>query len=88
MAFRPWFASWSLDRHEGYDGDLTLVLSSRDSAASLVFSRSSAGFHAAIMEADAYRALGCYASLDALIAAACEILPGTMSGPLCAKPKE
>ncbi len=83
-AFRPWAGSWSLDRHEGYDGDLTLILSSRDGAASLVFSRSSAGFHAAIMEGDAYRTLGCFASLAALITAACETLPGSTNGPLCA----
>jgi hypothetical protein len=74
-AFSPWLATWSLDRHEGYDGDLTLILSSACGAVSLVFSRSAAGFHAAIMEADAYRALGCFPSLDKLVAATCEFLP-------------
>ncbi len=63
-------AGWSLTQHESYDGDLSVILMPQyDTDAALVVSRSAAGFHLATNQGDDYQALGCFASLDALMAA-------------------
>ncbi len=59
---------WVLDRHEGYDGDLTLLLSSPDApAAHFVISRKASLFHLAATTGDEYRQIGDFAQLSELV---------------------
>jgi hypothetical protein len=72
----PLQSTWSLVRHEGYDGNLTvLIASDGDVEPSLVFSRSAAGFHLGVLHADNYQEVGCYSTIEALVAAARGRLP-------------
>ena len=60
---------WSLERHEGCDGDLTLMLMPRQAdRANLVVSREADGFHLTANQDDDYRDLGCFGALDDLLA--------------------
>jgi hypothetical protein len=62
--------TWTLDRHEGYDGDLTVLLTPADAASPiLVVSHAADGFHLSGNRDDACERLGCFGSLDSLLAA-------------------
>ena len=63
-------ASWSLDEQEGYDGDLTLILTPADpnSDLSLALWRSPAGFHLATMRDDEQVGNNVLASIENLLA--------------------
>ena len=61
--------SWSLERHESYDGDLTLMLMPQQAdRANLVVSREADGFHLIANHDDDCRELGCFGALDELVA--------------------
>ena len=58
---------WSMETHEGYDGDLTLLLLSPcDSAAILVVSRTSGGFHLHANQSDEIQKIGTFVSIESL----------------------
>ena len=60
--------TWSLERHEGCDGDLTLMLMPHQAdRANLVVSREADGFHLTANHGDDYRELGCFSALDELV---------------------
>jgi hypothetical protein len=60
--------AWSLDRHEGCDGDLTVIVSAQDpNSAIFVISRTKEGFHLGLNEQDEYEKLGSFSSLDELV---------------------
>ena len=64
---------WKLERHEGYDGDLTVLITSAEPQAgegcpSLVVHRTQAGFHLAVSRDDDYAKLGCFTSMEELVA--------------------
>jgi len=68
--------SWTLDRHEGYDGDLIVLLTQAHGGdADLVISRSAAGFQLGATSGDAYRRIGVFSSLAGLL----KCLPGSQS---------
>jgi len=55
---------WSIHDHEGYDGDLTLLLLPPDDAAAiLVVSRTSGGFHLHANRSDEILKIGTFASI-------------------------
>ncbi len=61
--------TWSLERHESYDGDLTLMLMPQQAdRANLVVSREADGFHLITNQDDDYRKLGCFGTMDELLA--------------------
>ena len=61
--------TWSLERHEGCDGDFTLMLMPQQAdRANLVVSRDEDGFHLTANQDDDYRELGCFSALDELVA--------------------
>ena len=61
--------SWSLECHESYDGDLTLMLMPQQQGrANLVVNRGSDGFHLIANQDDDYCELGCFGALDDLLA--------------------
>ena len=61
--------TWSLERHEGCDGDLTLMLMPQQpDRANLVVSREADGFHLIANQEDDCRELGCFGALDELVA--------------------
>ena len=61
--------TWSLERHEGYDGDLTLMLMpQQQESENLVVSREADGFHLIANQEDDYRSLGCFGAMDELVA--------------------
>ncbi len=61
--------TWSLECHESYDGDLTLMLMPQhQERASLVVSREADGFHLIANQDDDYRKLGCFGAMDELVA--------------------
>jgi hypothetical protein len=62
--------AWMADEQEGYDGDLTLVLTPSDPHADLSFAlwRSPAGFHLATLRDDEQVSSEIFASLDQVIA--------------------
>ena len=61
--------TWCLERHESYDGDLTLMLMPQQpERANLVVSRESDGFHLIANQEDEYRELGCFGAIDELVA--------------------
>jgi hypothetical protein len=63
--------AWSLECHEGYDGDLTVVLLPQNEGSdALVISRTADGFHLCTSRGDDYRSLGCFGSLEVLAAVA------------------
>ncbi len=71
-AFRQGFAesqdAWSLDRHESYDGDLTVMLTPPGEAeATLVVSRDEDGFHLAASQGDDYQDLGSFESVSSIM---------------------
>ncbi len=60
---------WSLERQEGYDGDLTVMLMpQRPEGESFIISRKADGFHLGASQEDDYRELGCFAGIDELVA--------------------
>jgi hypothetical protein len=62
--------AWSLDRHQGYDGDLTSLLGPPgDTGSGFVISRKATLFHLAATTGDAYRQVGAFASLADLLRA-------------------
>ena len=61
--------TWSLERHEGCDGDLTLMLMPQQAdRANLVVRREADGYHLTANQDDNYRELGCFGALDELLA--------------------
>ena len=71
-AFRQGFAetqdAWLLDRHESYDGDLTVMLTPPGEAeATLVVSRDKDGFHLAASQGDDYQDLGSFESVSSIV---------------------
>jgi hypothetical protein len=55
--------TWTLERHEGYDGDLTVLLvSARRDDATYVISRSAHGFHLGANLGDEFRPIGVFVS--------------------------
>ena len=61
--------TWSLERHEGCDGDLTLMLMPQQAnRANLVVSREADGFHLIANQDDDYRELGRFGAIDELVA--------------------
>ncbi len=59
---------WSLERHESYDGDLTLMLMPQQAdPTNLVVSREADGFHLIANQDDDYRELGCFSAIDELV---------------------
>ena len=61
--------TWSLERHESYDGDLTLMLMpDHQERANLVVSRESDGFHLIANQDDDYCELGRFSAIDELVA--------------------
>jgi hypothetical protein len=73
-ALRQGFAEsqepWSLDRHESYDGDLSVMLTPPgDAAATLVVSRDEDGFHLAASRGDEYQSLGSFGSVTSVVSA-------------------
>lgn len=68
-------APWSLERHEGCDGDLTLVLMPHDAnAANLVVTRTAGGFHLDADRAHDYQAMGRFNTLAELVATIREMI--------------
>jgi hypothetical protein len=64
-----WPKTWSMDRHEGYEGYLTVILTPRDgSSANYVVSRTVDGWHLSANHDDDYQTLGCFGSLEELVA--------------------
>ena len=60
--------TWSLERHESYDGDLTLMLRpQQQEGENLVVSRRADGFHLIANQEDC-RKLGCFGAMDELVA--------------------
>jgi hypothetical protein len=56
--------SWSVERHEGYDGDLTVLIMPRDeSRETFVVSRNADGVSLATNVGDDYRTIGIFASI-------------------------
>ena len=73
---------WSLERHEGCDGDLTLMLMPRQAdRANLVVSLEADGFHLTANQDDDYRDLGCFGALDELLAMVQANVRGGRLGP-------
>ena len=73
-ALRQGFAEnqeeWSFDRHESYDGDLTVMLTPADEAEPvLVVSRDEEGFHLAASRGDEYQPLGSFGSVTSVVSA-------------------
>ena len=67
-------AAWSLDCHESYDGDLTVMLTPPGEAeATLVMSRDAGGFHLAASQGDEFQDLGIFKSISSIVS--------TLSGP-------
>ena len=61
--------NWSLERHESYDGDLTLMLMPQHQGrANLVVNRGSDGFHLIANQDDDYLELGRFGAIDELVA--------------------
>ena len=62
----PGFSSrWSLDRHEGCDGDLTVILMPNGADdVGFALSRSSIGYNLAMTMGDVYQMLGTFGSLS------------------------
>ena len=61
--------TWSMERHEGYDGDLTLMLMSQhQERENLVVSHQADGFHLMANQEDHCWKLGCFGALDELVA--------------------
>jgi hypothetical protein len=61
--------TWSLERHEGYDGDLTLLLMPQHEETEKLFvNRSADGFHLIANHEDEFRELGCFDAMDDLVA--------------------
>ena len=59
---------WSLDRHESYDGDLTIMLTPPGEAeATLVMSRDAGGFHLAASQGDELQDLGVFESISSIV---------------------
>jgi hypothetical protein len=59
---------WSIARHEGYDGDLMVLMTPPgDGDADYVVSRTRAGFHLAATVEDTYQPIGVFATLAALV---------------------
>ena len=72
VAFQQGFAEtqmpWSLDRHESYDGDLTVMLTPPGEAeATLVMSRDAGGFHLAVSQGDEFQDLGIFDSISSIV---------------------
>ena len=65
-ALRRMPTPWSLDEQEGYDGDLTLILTPSEHQADLSFAlwRTPAGFHLCAMRDDEQISSDVFASLD------------------------
>jgi hypothetical protein len=62
--------AWSFDRHESYDGDLTVMLTPPDEAEpTLVVSRDEGGFHLAANRGDDYQDLGSFGSVTSVVSA-------------------
>ncbi len=60
---------WSLERHEGYDGDLSLMLTSEHQEDDNFFvGRRASGFHLIANRDDDCRELGCFDTVDELVA--------------------
>jgi len=60
---------WTLERHESYDGDLTVLLVPTDPAErAFVISRSAEGFHLSRDHGDEMNSLGVFASFPDLLA--------------------
>lgn len=69
MALSRLPGTWSLECHEGYDGDLTLMLMPQhQERENLVVSREADGFHLIANQDDDYRQLGCFGAMDELVA--------------------
>ncbi len=60
---------WSLDRHESYDGDLSVMVTPPQGEEKLVVSHEKDGFHLDANRDDTYRKLGCFSTMDALVVA-------------------
>lgn len=61
---------WSFDRHESYDGDLTVIVTPPDEPeAILVVSRDEDGFHLAASRGDEYQNLGSFGSVTSVVSA-------------------
>ena len=59
--------TWPVETHEGYDGDLTLLLlPTGDDAAALVVSRTAGGFHLHANRGDDIRKVGSFVSIESL----------------------
>ena len=60
---------WELERHECYDGNLILMLTLQaQDTQSLVVSRDENGFHLSSSQNDKYRELGCFGTMNEVIA--------------------
>ena len=65
-------ADWVLDRHEGWDGHLMLLITpaeGSDDAPTYTVDRDAAGLHLRVLEHEIYRALGTFSALEDLVAA-------------------
>ena len=66
---------WSTKRHDGYDGDLLLMVTPvLGASSSLVLSHDLVGFELGIIRVDEYEKLGCFDKLDQMMVALCRIL--------------
>ncbi|WP_043840426.1 hypothetical protein [Muricoccus aerilatus] len=63
--------TWEIDRQEGYDGHLTLVITARDAAPELFFAvwRTSTGLQMSTMQADEQISVQAFSSIDAVLLA-------------------
>lgn len=61
--------TWTLDRHESYDGDLTVMVTLHQGRENLVVSHQRDGFHLGANREDSYRELGRFSTMDALVMA-------------------
>jgi hypothetical protein len=71
-ALRRMPGSWSLDQQDGYDGDLTLILTLLEHPADLSFAlwRTPAGYHLTTMRDDEQISCDMFASIEEVLAQA------------------
>ncbi len=76
LAQRP--GSWTAERHEGYDGHLSLVLSPPDAAddRTLVVHRDEHGLRLDVTQGDRWDRLGCWPDMGSLLARVLEAAQG------------